>query len=180
MRQLLICSLMSLLLFGCGPAEFGGLSSQSKTSATGEFDGAGGVLGQDATDDAGGNIAGEDADDAAGMLPPMTADEAAGLITGALGGLDPSAGNLEQVLENELSPIRCYISHSGGHGMDMCMANTAPVQFLSPRAARGTFIEIKGNQLCVPLKVFLDNKALFATAKTGKCGAAAAPAAPAP
>ncbi len=164
MRQLLICSLASLLLFGCGPAEFGGTNSQSKSTNDAE-----GAIGQGATDDANGAIDSNGTDDAAGSLPPMTADEAAGFINDALAGADPTEGNLEQILENELDPLRCYISGGGGHGMDMCMNNTAPVQKLSPRGERGTFIEIKGNQLCVPLKVFLDNKALFATAVTGEC-----------
>lgn len=165
-----ICTLASILLFGCGPAEFTSQSAQSKTAGEiGMGDDADGNVNQDAFDDSDGRINGDDNDDADGSLPQMTADEAAGMVNDLLGGKAPTEGNLEQILENELDPLRCYISHSGGHGIDMCMQDTSPVQHLSPRAERGTFIEIKGNQLCVPLKVLLDNLTLFQGAVTGEC-----------
>lgn len=171
MRHIMICSLASLLLIGCGPAEFSSSSSQAKLTTTpeGGFDGAGGAIGQEGTDGANGNLNGEDPDGAGGSLPPMTTDEVIALITGALAGQDPSVARLEGILETDLDPLRCYISGSGGHGIDMCMADTSPVQHLSPRAEEGDFIEIKGNQLCVPLKLLLAKRALFATAVTGSC-----------
>lgn len=162
----MMCSLISFVLVGCGAAEFGGVGANQKTSQQVGNE-AGGVIGQGGADDANGMINGGDADDANGALPPMSADEAAGLITSLLE--DPANGSLEDIVDNQLDSIRCYISHSGGHGIDMCMQDTTPVQALSARAARGTFIEIKGNQLCVPPAVLLANLDLFKTAVTGEC-----------
>lgn len=158
--RVFVSAFCSILLSACGAAEFSGSTdSQSKTAAELGAAGneAGGVLGQNPNDET------------CGVLPSMTADEVTGVIEDALAGAEETPAALEQILENELKPLRCYISGGGGHGMDMCMADTSGVQKLSARGARGTFIEIKGSQLCVPLKVFLDNKALFAKAVTGEC-----------
>jgi len=170
MRQLsttIICSLASILLFGCGPAEFSGASSQGKSVST---DDAGGVLGQGANDEAGGMLIDDDDDDADGNFPQMTADEAAGFVRDTLAGADPSDGNLEQIVEGEMKPLRCYISGSGGHGIDMCMADTTAIRHLAKRQEQeGTYLEIKGSQLCVPLQLLLGQTALFKGAVTGEC-----------
>lgn len=168
----IICSLASILLIGCGPAEFGSSNAQGKANGAAETNGADGALNQADGNGADGMLGSDDDNDAAGMLPPMTADEAAGLIRG-IAGANPSAGALEQIVENQLESLRCYISGGGGHGIDMCMADTTPVRFLSPRAERGTFIEIKGSQLCVPPAVLLANLDKFKTAVTGTCGTTA-------
>ncbi len=168
--HIVICSLISIVLTGCGAAEFSGTNANTKASA----DDANGELGQGATDDSDGRLGqdsdSEDGDDADGVFPQLTADEAAGLIRDLLNGADPSDGVLEQILENDLDPLRCYISGSGGHGIDMCMANTTPIRHLAVRQEQeGTYLEIKGSQLCVPLQLLLKETALLQTAVTGEC-----------
>lgn len=164
--KMMLCSLISLLLTGCGAAEFSGTNSNTKASA----DDANGELGQGATDDSDGMLGQDDDDDANGTLPQMTADEAAGMIRDLLNGADPAAGLLEQILENDFDSLRCYISGSGGHGIDMCMADTTPIRHLAVRQEQeGTYLEIKGSQLCVPLQLLLKEQALLKTAVTGEC-----------
>lgn len=163
--KLILCSLMSILLTGCGAAEFSG-NANSKASQ----DDANGTLGQNANDDANGNLGQDDGDDADGNFPQLTADEAAGMVLDLLNGADPSAGLLEQIVEGEMEPLRCYISGSGGHGIDMCMADTSGIRDLAVRQEEeGTYLEIKGSQLCVPLQLLLKEKARLATAVTGEC-----------
>ncbi len=163
---LVIYSLIGILLTGCGAAEFTGTNANSKSTT----DGADGTLGQGANDDANGNLASDDNDDADGNFPQLTADEAAGMVLDLLNGADPSAGALEQIVEGEMKDLRCYISGSGGHGIDMCMADTTPIRHLAKRQEEeGTYLEIKGSQLCVPLQLLLKEKALLATAVTGEC-----------
>lgn len=58
----------------------------------------------------------------------------------------------------------CYISHGGGHGIELCVAGDKAA--LSPLWP----IEIKGDQVCVPVNTLVSNAALFAGSTIGRCG----------
>lgn len=146
-----------LFMIGCGPAEFTGSSdAQSKAGAT-----EAGTLG-----DANGSIAqnegacdpdedcdcDEDNDEAEDMVPQPTVAEFSEILK-----QDPA---LAAVVEEE---NRCYISGGNGHGTELCMTgDKAAISGLNP-------IEIKGDQICVPVATLRANLNLFAAAKFGRC-----------
>ncbi len=175
-------ALMSAIFFltACGVTEFSSSSANSSNKASGlnttsENDSTDASLSQEACDAAEASGTELDGckrscdDESSANLPQMTAGEAIAAIEDILNGQDPTAANLEGIIEGEFEPLRCYISGGGGHGMDMCMKDTTAVAGLAKRGARGSFIEIKGSQLCVPPMVLINNEALFAGAVTGEC-----------
>lgn len=69
--------------------------------------------------------------------------------------------------------FRCYISHSGGHGVELCQAGDK-MQLISMANSwkdtrAGEPVEVKGNDLCVRPAFILAMPALFAGAAVGTC-----------
>ncbi|MGE4132781.1 MAG: hypothetical protein AB7F86_14145 [Bdellovibrionales bacterium] len=167
LRNMVLLGASCSLLVACAPAEFVG-STSSKASQ----DDSSGVVGQEGLGDDSTGRVGQNGgrDDADGRVPQMTADEAAGMVEELLAGQDPTPGALEQIVEGEFKSLRCYISGSGGHGIDMCMQDTSGIRDLAIRQEQeGTYLEIKGSQLCVPLHLLLTETDRLATAVTGEC-----------
>lgn len=138
-----------IVLSGCGPAEFAGTSFSEKSSEAGD---AGGTVAQ----------AGEDEDEADGLLRQVSVDEFVGMLPG-----QPTDVNELRDVPGEVGQIakqtRCYISGGGGHGVDVCLpGDKTAISRLQP-------IEIRGDQLCVPVATLAENAALFARGMMGLC-----------
>lgn len=159
--KMMLCSLMSLLLAGCGAAEFSGTNANSKASA----DDANGTLKQGANDDSNGSLRQDDSDSSDGNLPQISLDD----FLGALGQVPnvPADPGLVSLYEEE---FRCYISHSGGHGMDLCVTDPTPLLPLSTRGLDPR-VEVKGNSICAKRISITTHADLFkaAGAVVGEC-----------
>lgn len=156
-------ALIAALLTGCGSANFGSKVGFSK--ATGSED-ASGQIGQGAEIDANGNViscgCSSGDDDASANIPQPTLEEFIAAIED-----DPNEKTLFD------GAFRCYISHSGGHGVELCQ--TGDKAQLSQMAAAwkdtraGEPVEVKGDDLCVRPAFILAMPALFDGATVGKC-----------
>lgn len=135
----------ALVCTACGPAEFSGINGKASG------DSVDGTVPQ--TGDANGSVAENDNDDDEdGAVPQMPVADFLGLLA-----QNPAEG---AVVSKQL---RCYISGGGGHGVDVCMpGDKSAISGLWP-------IEIKGDQLCVPVATLQAKAALFANGKTGEC-----------
>lgn len=160
-NHLVCASVIAILMTGCGAAEFTGSSANSK--ATGNE--ANGTLAQGAGDSVNGNLGQEVGDDAAGNIPQLTIDE----FLGALGQTPgvPADGQLVSQIEDQND---CYISHSGGHGIDFCVQDPTPLLPLSVRGLDPR-VEVKGSEVCAKKESVIAHPDLFkaAGAVTGRC-----------
>lgn len=146
-----LAGVIVILCSGCGPTEFSSTAAQSKASSA--ADESGGAVNQAGSDSADGSVLQVTVPDFVGMLPgqPTDVDE-----------LRDVPGEVGQIAKQ----ARCYVSGGGGHGVDVCLPGSKEaISGLQP-------IEIRGDQLCVPVETLAENAALFAAGTIGECAGA--------
>ncbi len=151
--NIIVTAVLGLIMLGfqnCASPKFvdasGGFAA-GKTVGNGT-DGNGGIPTNGGADGVGGIPAEDDSDGFAAIPIAEFLDAVANLPVQA-----------QQIIKED----RCYISHGGGHGMELCMTgDKSELLKLWP-------MEVKGNAICAPVSTVTSMPALFAGAMVGRC-----------